>query len=70
VTWCILPERIVLPYEPKQIYLSAGGNDLHLGRTPEDVLASFKAFVTMLREKTAENQAQLPFHSAVARALG
>ncbi len=44
-------ERIVLPYEPKQIYLSAGGNDLHLGRTPEDVLASFKAFVALLREK-------------------
>ena len=43
-------ERIVLPYEPKQIYLGAGGNDLHSGRTPEEVLASFKAFVVLLRE--------------------
>jgi lysophospholipase L1-like esterase len=44
-------DRIVLPYKPKQIYLNAGGNDLHLGRTPEEVLASFKAFTALLAEK-------------------
>jgi lysophospholipase L1-like esterase len=44
-------DRIVLPYEPKQIYLNAGGNDLHMGRTPEEVLASFKAFVALVAEK-------------------
>lgn len=43
--------RIVLPYEPKQIYLNAGGNDLHMGRTPEEVLASFKAFAALVAEK-------------------
>ena len=44
-------DRIVLPYEPKQIYLNAGGNDLHMGRTPEEVLASFKAFAALVAEK-------------------
>ncbi|MFO1438826.1 MAG: GDSL-type esterase/lipase family protein [Verrucomicrobiaceae bacterium] len=44
-------DRIVLPYEPKQIYLNAGGNDLHVGRTPEEVLASFKAFAALVAEK-------------------
>lgn len=44
-------DRIVLPYQPKQIYLNAGGNDLHLGRTPEEVLASFKAFAALVAEK-------------------
>ncbi|MBL9133663.1 MAG: hypothetical protein JNG86_20805 [Verrucomicrobiaceae bacterium] len=44
-------DRIVLPYQPKQIYLNAGGNDLHMGRTPQDVLASFKAFAALVREK-------------------
>ncbi|MBE7498144.1 MAG: hypothetical protein HS117_24665 [Verrucomicrobiaceae bacterium] len=44
-------DRIVLPYQPKQIYLNAGGNDLHMGRTPEEVLGSFKAFAALVREK-------------------
>jgi lysophospholipase L1-like esterase len=44
-------DRIVLPYKPKQIYLNAGGNDLHLGKTPEEVLASFKAFAALVAEK-------------------
>ena len=39
-------ERCVIKYQPKQIYLGAGGNDIHAGRTPEEVLASFEAFVT------------------------
>lgn len=38
-------ERIVIKYQPKQIYLNAGGNDLHSGRAPDDVLAAFDAFV-------------------------
>ncbi len=42
-------ERIVLKYAPKQIYLNTGGNDLHSGRTPEEVLASFKEFAAKVR---------------------
>lgn len=44
-------DRIVVPCQPKQIYLNAGGNDLHLGKTPEEVLASFKAFAALVAEK-------------------
>jgi lysophospholipase L1-like esterase len=39
-------DRCVIKYQPKQIYVNAGGNDLHAGHTPEEVLASFEAFVT------------------------
>jgi len=42
-------DRCVIKYRPKQVYLNAGGNDLHAGRTPEEVLASFEAFVTKVR---------------------
>jgi lysophospholipase L1-like esterase len=42
-------DRCVIKYKPKQIYLNAGGNDLHAGRTPEEVLASFEDFVTKVR---------------------
>lgn len=38
-------DRIVLPYEPKQIFLRAGGNDLNAGRLPEDVANDFFDFV-------------------------
>lgn len=42
-------DRIVLKYKPKQIYLNAGGNDLHAGRTPQEVLAAFEAFVVKVQ---------------------
>ena len=42
-------DRIIKPYEPKQIYLNAGGNDLNSGKTPEQVLADFEAFVAKAR---------------------
>src|SRR4051794_6395257 len=28
-------DRIVLPYEPRMVVLYAGGNDIHLGKAPE-----------------------------------
>ena len=54
-------ERCVIKYQPKQIYLSAGGNDIHAGRTPEEVLASFDAFVAKV--KTALPKIALAFIS-------
>ena len=38
-------DRIILPYEPKEIVLQAGGNDLNGGRSPGEVLADFQALV-------------------------
>lgn len=38
-------ERIVSPYEPRQIVMYAGGNDINAGKTPEQVFADYKAFV-------------------------
>jgi hypothetical protein len=37
-------DRIVLPYRPKVIMLYAGDNDIANGKSPERVLADFKAF--------------------------
>jgi len=44
-------DRIVIPYAPKQVVLYAGGNDLHGGKAPEQVIADFKAFVEKVRAK-------------------
>ena len=46
-------DRIVIPYQPRLIVVNAGGNDIHAGRTPEELLADFKTFV-------AKVQAALP----------
>jgi len=44
-------DRLVLPYQPRLIVLHVGGNDVHNGRTPEEVLADFQAFVAKVRVK-------------------
>ena len=49
-------ERVVIPYAPKQIYLNAGGNDLHAGRSPEQVLGDFKLFVAKVRAALPETK--------------
>lgn len=37
-------DRLVLPYQPRLVVLYAGENDINGGKTPEAVLADFKAF--------------------------
>ncbi len=38
-------ERIVLPYQPRQIVLYAGGNDINGGKSPDQVFTDYKKFV-------------------------
>ena len=42
-------DRIVLPYRPKIILVYAGDNDIANGKSPERVLADFRAFVEKVR---------------------
>ncbi|MEQ2007211.1 MAG: GDSL-type esterase/lipase family protein [Limisphaerales bacterium] len=49
-------DRVVIPYAPKTIYLNAGGNDLHAGKSPEQVLTDFKAFVAKVRAALPETK--------------
>ena len=44
-------DRMIIPYQPRTIFLRAGGNDIHSGKTPEQVLADFKAFVATVHAK-------------------
>lgn len=41
--------RLVLPYAPRLVVTHVGGNDINTGRTPEQVLADFQAFVATVR---------------------
>lgn len=42
-------DRLVTPYRPRMIVLHVGGNDVNLGRTPEQILSDFKTFVGKVR---------------------
>jgi lysophospholipase L1-like esterase len=40
--------RIILPYAPRKIVFRAGGNDLANGKSPTEVFADYKDFVTVI----------------------
>lgn len=44
-------DRLVTPYAPRLIVLHVGGNDIHNGRTPAQVLEDFKTFNAKVRAK-------------------
>lgn len=44
-------EKIIFPYAPRLIVLRAGSNDIHAGRTPEEVAGDFKTFVEKVRSR-------------------
>ncbi len=44
-------DRLIFPHEPRQIFLRAGGNDIHAGRTPKQVAADFVEFVRVVHAR-------------------
>jgi acetyl esterase/lipase/lysophospholipase L1-like esterase len=49
-------DRLVFPHAPKQIIFRSGGNDLQTGKTPEEVVADFKAFVATVHARLPETE--------------
>ena len=49
-------DRLIFPHEPKQIFLRAGGNDIHNGRTPRQVAADFVDFVRVVHDKLPKTE--------------
>jgi lysophospholipase L1-like esterase len=48
--------RLVLPYKPHLVVVYAGDNDLAEGRSPQDVLTSFRHFVESVRKALPETR--------------
>ena len=44
-------DRLIFPHEPRQIFLRAGGNDIHAGRLPAEVAADFAEFVRVVHAR-------------------
>ena len=53
--------RIVLPYRPRLIVLYAGDNDLASGKSPDQILRDYQAFVRLVRRRLP--QARIAFIS-------
>ena len=49
-------DRIVIPYKPRLILIRSAGNDLTAGKTPEQIVADFKAFVEKVRAKLPDTR--------------
>ena len=43
--------RVIFPYEPKMVFLRAGGNDLWAGKSVEQIFADYKEFVETVHAK-------------------
>ena len=49
-------DRLIFPHEPKQIFLRAGGNDLHNGRVPRQVALDFAEFVRVVHARLPKTE--------------
>lgn len=49
-------DRLIFPHEPKQIFLRAGGNDIHAGRLPKEVAADFIEFVGVVHARLPKTE--------------
>jgi len=49
-------ERIIIPYRPRTVFLRAGGNDIHAGKSAEQVFEDFKDFVTTVQWKLPQTE--------------
>jgi hypothetical protein len=49
-------DRIVFPYEPKMIFLRAGGNDIANGKSPEEVFNDYQEFVKTVHAKLPDTE--------------
>jgi lysophospholipase L1-like esterase len=49
-------DRIVFPYEPKMIFFRCGGNDIHAGKSAEQVFSDYKEFVATVHAKLPETE--------------
>lgn len=63
-----LMDRLVLKYAPRAVVLYAGNNDLCNGRSPSDILRSFREFMTRYRQALPERPlAYISVHPSLAR---
>jgi lysophospholipase L1-like esterase len=49
-------DKLILPFKPKQIFIYEGDNDLSLGRSAEQILASADDILSLVRQRLPESE--------------
>jgi len=49
-------DRIIFPYEPRIVFLRAGGNDIYAGKSAEQVFSDFKDFVVKVHARLPQTE--------------
>jgi lysophospholipase L1-like esterase len=49
-------DRIVIPYAPQQVFLRAGTNDIHAGKSAQQVFQDYQQFVATIHDKLPETE--------------
>jgi lysophospholipase L1-like esterase len=49
-------DRVIFPYQPRMVFLRAGGNDLWAGKSPEQVFIDFKEFAAAIHGKLPDTE--------------
>ncbi len=47
-------DQLILPYNPKKIFIYEGDNDLSLGKSPDQILSTMDSVITMIRQKVSK----------------
>jgi len=50
-------DKLILPYNPKKIFIYEGDNDLSDGKSPEQILATMDSLITLIHQKISTNVA-------------
>ena len=46
-------DKLILPYNPKKIFIYEGDNDLSVGKSPDQILSTMDSVITMIRQKVS-----------------
>jgi lysophospholipase L1-like esterase len=47
-------DQLILPYNPKKIFIYEGDNDLSAGKSPEQILSTMDSLITLIHEKVSK----------------
>jgi lysophospholipase L1-like esterase len=48
-------DQLIRPYNPKKIFIYEGDNDLHAGKSPEQILSTMDSLLSLIRQKVSPN---------------
>lgn len=48
-------DQLILPYNPKKVFIYEGDNDLSAGKSPEQILSTMDSLITLIHKRVSRN---------------